>query len=390
METVRDRLWTKAAKLKIPLTAAFELLPVCNLSCKMCYVRKDMAYVNDHGGLIPGERWLDWARQAAELGLLFPLLTGGEPFLHPDFWQIYQGLSELGMQTSINSNATLITRDVARRLGACRPTRVNITLYGASEESYQSLCGNGSAYGRVMDAVQYLREFDVPIKFNTSVTSHNVRDVEALIDYADSLGVPLQIASYMFPPLRRNSGMVGSNDRLPPEEAALVRVKSDFLRAEPGWFLGQAQRYSRFVPLEQLQDRERLPQKMRCRAGNSSAWVDWQGNLSNCGMYNSISIPLAGGTFSDAWDKVTEQTSQLTYHSFCSICPNQWLCNTCIAMVNNECGNGDGRPDYMCRMNQAAAEYYQEYAAKIPADVHCQEPDAMDFTTGCGVDIDEL
>ena len=76
-KTISNRLWKRAGERKIPLTAAFELLPLCNLSCKMCYVRKTRADVEAAGGLIRAEQWLDWAKQARDMGLLYPLLTGG-------------------------------------------------------------------------------------------------------------------------------------------------------------------------------------------------------------------------------------------------------------------------------------------------------------------------
>ena len=81
MGKISDRLWNKAGTMRIPLTGAFELLPVCNLHCKMCYVRKSMAEVNALGGLKDTAWWLDCARQARDAGMLYPLLTGGEPFL---------------------------------------------------------------------------------------------------------------------------------------------------------------------------------------------------------------------------------------------------------------------------------------------------------------------
>ena len=43
----------EAKRKRVPLSIKLELLPVCNMNCKMCYVRTDMSYVNQHGGLIP-------------------------------------------------------------------------------------------------------------------------------------------------------------------------------------------------------------------------------------------------------------------------------------------------------------------------------------------------
>lgn len=368
MDKISDRLWKKAGTMHIPLTGAFELLPVCNLHCKMCYVRKSMAEVNAAGGLIPAEQWLDWASQARDAGMLYPLLTGGEPFLRQDFQEILAGFLEMGLQTSINSNGTLIDEPMAKWLGQHRPTRINITLYGASEDSYQNLCGDGSAFARVRRAVEWLKQYGVPVKFNTSITPENVDDLEGIIAYAHSVESPIQVATYMFPPIRRDPGMIGQNHRLSPKEAALARVKADFLQGDPKWFLGQAERYRHFVEptdemLAELVAGE--PQEMHCRAGRCSFWIDWQGNIGNCGMYPSVKSPLKGRNFAEAWKQVVEETNQVRYSPICTNCPNHNLCHACIAMVYNECGDLNGRPEYLCQMNAASAKYYAEYAAKI-------------------------
>lgn len=371
MGLISDRLYEKAGHARIPLTGAFELLPVCNLSCKMCYVRKSMAEVQAMGGLLDGKRWLELAEEACACGLLFPLLTGGEPFLHPDFRMIYEGMQRLGMQVSVNSNGTMIDRDTAAWLGSHLPVRINLTLYGASEDTYERLCGNGAAFGRVRDAVQWLKHYGVPVKFNTSITPQNVQDLKAMMDYAKSVGSPIQTATYMFPPIRRDSSMVGKNDRLSPEEAGLARVKADFYQSDPAWFLGLAERFRRFVPLDELKLPENPEQSMNmsCRAGICSFWINWKGNLSNCGMYGSAETPLVGRRFADAWHELVEMTAAVRYAPACTVCPNRPLCHPCIAMVCNECGDNNGRPEYLCRMNQAAAQYYGEYAKLLP-EVH--------------------
>lgn len=385
---ISDRLWVKAAKMHIPLTAAFELLPICNLNCRMCYVRKSKSEVDRMGGLLDGKQWLEYIRETADLGLLYPLFTGGEPFLHPDFREILTGIQKIGLQVSINSNATLITRETAEWLGKHAPARINITLYGASEQTYQNLCGDGDAFRRVRNAVQWLKENGVRVKFNASITPQNVHDLEKLIAYAKEVESPIQVATYMFPPIRRDAMMVGTNERLSPEEAALARVKANYLQNDPNWFLIQAERFRSFVPVteELLAKNNKAPMKMRCRAGNSSLWIDWQGNLVNCGMYGSVKIPLKGRSLSSAWDELVEKTSAIQYVPACAGCPNVRLCHPCIAMVSNECGDVNGRPEYLCRMNEASAKYYLEYAKKLPDVQSIAVGNSEDDFVDCGLE----
>ncbi|MGN1345823.1 MAG: radical SAM protein [Eubacteriales bacterium] len=365
MGEITARLWNKAGCMRIPLAGAFELLPICNLHCKMCYVRKSEREVREAGGLLDTAQWLSYAEQARDAGMLFPLLTGGEPFLRKDFREIFGEMRKMGLQISINSNGTLIDRDMAEWLGFHKPTRINITLYGASEESYERLCGSGDAFLRVRQGVEWLKQYGVPVKFNTSITPENVEDIEAMMEYAKSVGSPLQAATYMFPPVRRDQTMIGKNHRLTPDMAAYARVKADWLQGDTDWFLGQAARFARFVPLDRLppdDGAEVPPAQMHCRAGRSSFWIDWQGNLANCGMYSQCRVPLKGKTFSEAWDEIVRATDAIQYRPACLRCPNQILCHACIAMVYNECGATSGRPEYLCRMNEKSAEYYREFA----------------------------
>lgn len=370
MPSIKDRLIEKAARAQLPIMSAFELLPVCNLNCKMCYVRKSMEDVRKEGGLKSASWWLNLAKDAADCGLLYPLLTGGEPFLHPGFEEILEGMQKMGLQVSINSNGTMIDEERAKFLHKNCPTRINITLYGASEDTYQRLCGDGNAFGKVRKAVEFLKEYKIPVKFNASITPDNVQDIEQMISYAKEQKSPIQVATYMFPPIRRDSTMIGKNARLSPEDAALARVTADYLQTNPEWFIAQATRFQNFIPLEQnpWKQGKAADRGMRCRAGLCSLWVDWQGNFMNCGMYGSAKTSLEGKTFRQAWDEIVQQTANVRHAPDCLSCPNEPLCHPCIAMIQNECGAHTGRPEYMCQMNQAAAKYYKQFLLENYAD----------------------
>lgn len=366
--------------MRIPLAGSFELLPMCNLSCKMCYVRKSRQEVDKMGGLLPAEWWLKKAQEARDLGLLFPLLTGGEPFLRQDIQQIIEGMEKLGLQISINSNGTLIDEQMAYWLSNHRPTRINITLYGASADSYQRLCGDGSAFLRVQKAISLLRHYQIPVKFNMSVTPYNVHELKQVIELAHSFDSPIDVAAYMFPPVRRDAHLIGVNDRLSADEAGKAKVLADFYQRDPAWFKGQTQRYASFVEVtdemlakQAVQD----PHEMNCRAGRCSFWIDWQGYISNCGMYHSAKTSLKDKTLSEGWQYVVQETNQIRYSSVCTNCPNYHLCHACISMVYSECGDLNGRPTYLCEMNAAAARYYAEYAKKLPV----QLDDTVDIDT---------
>ena len=115
--------------------------------------------------------------------------------------------------------------------------------------------------------------------------------------------------------------------------------------------------------LASLKDTKQL--SMRCRAGRCSFWIDWQGNMCSCGMYSEKGYSLKDSSFKERWEKIKKDTVEQIYEPFCSACPNYSICNSCIAMVYNESGKRNGRPEYLCEMNEAAAEYYREFLRKI-------------------------
>ena len=100
-------LHTKASAQGVPLSGTFELSPCCNMNCRMCYVRKSREEVLMAGGERSVVQWISLAEEAYRSGMLFLLLTGGEPFLYPDFRKLYEELSSMGIVLSINTNGTL-------------------------------------------------------------------------------------------------------------------------------------------------------------------------------------------------------------------------------------------------------------------------------------------
>ena len=109
MPRASELLYAKASRNKIPLSGTFELSPICNFRCRMCYVRRTREQLEADGkGLIDWRDWLSLAKTCADSGMLYLLLTGGEPFLYPHFRELYEALHDAHILLSINTNGSLI------------------------------------------------------------------------------------------------------------------------------------------------------------------------------------------------------------------------------------------------------------------------------------------
>ncbi len=355
---ITEYLYQKAAKAGVALSGTFELTPLCNMRCKMCYVRLTKTEQEKIGCLRSASEWLNLAKQAKEQGMVYLLLTGGEPFSHPQFQQIMEGLHEMGFVISINTNGTLIDEKTVEWLKKCPPSRVNITIYGKNDETYKKLCNNEKGFTQMKNAVKMLKNAGITVKLNCSVTPDNADELPEMIDFAKKNNCVIQVATYMFPPTRRDEKYVGENFRLSPEDAAYYEILSDYLIYGKEKLLS----YDGKIPqYKEIDDCIGVGDGVRCRAGKCSFWISWTGQMLPCGMFDEKeSINVFEEDFASAWEKTKERVSKITLPSKCASCGIKDKCRACAAMVITENGCFDKEPTYRCEMMKAYPSQYEK------------------------------
>lgn len=331
-------LFAKADINKIPLGGSFELTSRCTLDCKMCYIHRRcfdktaIAEEKDTGF------WVDLASKAKDAGMLILLLTGGEPMLRSDFDEIYTQCKKQGLLVSVNTNATLIDNNKIRLFSEYPPQRVNVTLYGASRETYANLCGNADAYDKTIDAIKELKKAGINTKINYSITPQNVSDAPAVQALAKELDLPVQSVSYLFSPVRT----CGETVRLSAEDAA--KAHFDWRRNQFG-----DDEYRKILELKQAKTTGDImcSDKISCRAGLSTFWVTWKGEMTLCGMMPSPNIPVTD--FGQAWKTICEEREKIFLPKECSTCSLRKNCDICAAVSLAENGKSNIVPEYACK-----------------------------------------
>lgn len=355
MNTISDYLYAKASKNKIPLQGTFELSPVCNFACKMCYVRKTPGQIAAEGKRLRSwEEWLELAKQCHAEGMLYVLLTGGEPFLYPDFRKLYEALHRMGIVIYINSNGTMIDRETVEWLKTMAPARINITLYGTSPETYARICGQADGYERAVRAIDMLKEAGIPVVINASMIPENREDLEGIMAFGKERGLNTRVATYMFPPARR--GREESDSRFTPEESAdnFLR-KNHFLIGEEGWKDFLTRQLEKIKACEASEADEETwgndEEFMKCRAGRSSFWISWDGSMTSCGLttFPVVKYPFKD-SFKECWSELTEAVRTIPVLKGCSGCSMKELCRPCVAMIQAETGDTNTKAPYMCEM----------------------------------------
>ena len=363
-----EYLHMKASRTKTPISGTFELSPLCNMDCKMCYIKMSKEKQESIARLRTKEEWIELAQNAKEKGMLFLLLTGGEPFLVKDFKELYIELHKMGFCISINSNGTMIDEDVIEWLKHYPPMRINMTLYGASNETYERLCNNPKGFTQVTKAISLLKENNIQVKLNCSVTPYNKDDLKQMMDFAQEHDLVIQATSYMFPPLRKDETKIGQNDRFNAEDAAIYGA---YISAYSNGF----DRFKDYIESGQLALYDADDDcgvvegdHMRCRAGITSFWMTWEGKMLPCGMIPNGGLDPWEVGFDEAWENAKNIVSEITLPVKCAGCGKKDECRACAAMVYTETGTYDKVPQYRCEMTKN----YPEACKKVLKELEQQ------------------
>lgn len=354
-------LHSKGGKLGFPISGNFELTARCNFDCPMCYVHMKQEDIEAQGKELTAGQWIEIAKDAKERGMVFALLTGGEPFVRKDFFEIYDAMKEMGLLVSINTNGSMLSGAIRDRLLENPPCRMNVSLYGGCNQTYESMCGK-PVFDQVVENVRILKSAGVDISLNLSITPYNCQDLLKIYEIAKELEVNVRAASYMYPPIRVNGEKFGCGNRLSAEDAAKYSVQWDKLRFTEEEFSQRASAMENLCAVEQKECSVDMEHGVGCRAGKSSFWVTWDGRMIPCGMMpEPIVYPLEVG-FDKAWEELRRRTKEIRLPGKCKICSHKEICPVCAAVCVTETGTFDGVPEYVCRQTKETVKLTVEMA----------------------------
>ena len=175
----------KARENDTPISGYFELTPLCNLDCRMCYVHLSDPSVK--GRMLSGDQWIGLMEQAIAQGMMFACLTGGECLTHPDFKQIYMYLIDQGVSVRIKTNGILLNRDMLALFTAYPPYVVDVSLYGCDGESYRAVTGY-DVFETVTANVRAAIAAGLHLRLMVTPSAYMLPWVDRVMEYAKSFG----------------------------------------------------------------------------------------------------------------------------------------------------------------------------------------------------------
>lgn len=359
-----QQLNLRALERGLPLNGTLELTPRCNLRCAMCYIHRPDCLPE---GLTPRplEDWLALARELKDNGTLILVVTGGESFLYPRAEELIEALIAMGFIISLNTNGTLLEGRRLDWLARVRPAKINISLYGASNETYARLCGCGDGFDRVSAAIDGLLQRGLNVYLNGTLTPENVGDIPAMAAFAKARGLVLHSTAFLFPAGRY--GLHSCPSRLSPEEAARATLLLEEAQhgREAAWKHSVTQLALLRAPKGSLRGGfhgEGECGRSNCLGGRNSFAASWDGWLMPCVTNAGIRVPLAGRLFQQAWAELRQRVDALPLPKGCEACPYEAVCNVCPAGLYNETGAFDRLAEYPCAYVAASVQARAAYA----------------------------
>lgn len=342
-------LHKRAAACRQPINGTFELTERCNLACRMCYVCQAPGDGAQHAKELTAAAWLELARQAVDNGMIFLLLTGGEMFLRPDFFELYTPLTRLGLMLTLFTNGTLITDVIAGRLAEAPPSRTEITLCGATAATYEAVTGVPGSYARCCGGIEALVKHRVPLGLKSTLTRRNVGELEAMRQMAHHWGLPFS-AGWLLSKRRDGARSEVEDCRMSAAECVALEATD---RASATEWTEAALRESSLGN----------DHNFYCQAGRAAFVVNPRGEMNAC-----IDLPLPAARpleigFRAAWEQVQGYVDSAPPPApLCLACEARTFCPRCPAWSELETGTLTEPVPYLCEIARARRERYVQLA----------------------------
>jgi radical SAM protein with 4Fe4S-binding SPASM domain len=343
----RKRLDEKLQGRRFPLGCSIEVTARCNLHCVQCYINLPVGNKKAQKQELTYKELCSILDQITDEGCLWLLLTGGEPFVRQDFLDIYTYAKKKGMIITLYTNGTTITPRIADYLAEWRPSSIEITLYGSTQETYEKVTGVHGSYKKCIRGIDLLLERKLPLELKSMIMTLNKHEVWKMKAYAESLGL-----DFRFDPVvnMRVDGDRGPEEyRLTPEDIVELDLNDEERLKEWHNFC------SKFLGMSQS------PEYIyQCGAGLGTFHIDPYGKMSACMMTRMSSFDLRFGSFKEGWHsfipKIIEQ--KWSQDVSCKTCDLIALCDQCPGWAHVENNDQEKQVEYLCQIAHLRAEAF--------------------------------
>ena len=348
--SISDEIYKVWMKDHQPYIATFELTPCCNFRCIHCY----LGIHREEAQVLSFDQVTHILDELKEAGVLQVALTGGECMMRKDFGDIYLYAKKAGFLVTVFSNISLLTDEIVELFTQYPPFSVEISLYGASEDTYETVTGR-RAFQQVLENLHKLADNNINFSLKTPLILQNSADEEKLEEIAKSFGKELRIGFAMSPTI---------DCELYPTEFALgleTRFRHELHNAiNQDIGINEADVENPWG--ERLDAGEFAPQFI-CNPGVNDVFVDYKGNVLPCVAYRSKGVSLLEKDFDTIWKSFRYFKSLPALpENKCVRCESRYFCSICVGEQEEQFHDMCRIPHDVCIYAQARKMLYKDKA----------------------------
>jgi radical SAM protein with 4Fe4S-binding SPASM domain len=336
---IGDNFARTVAELRVPISGSIELLHPCNLKCVHCYCP------DGEPNTLTYEEICRIIDEAADAGMLWLLMTGGEPLFHPRFLDIYTHVKKRGIFVNLFTNGTMITEKIADHFARYPPFSIEISLYGATEETYEGVTRVRGSYRRCLRGIERVVARGLPLKLKTPVMTLNKHELDDIAAIARRYGV-----DFRYDPIitaKMNGERSPLQYRLSPQEVLEIDLThEDTARA----WEERCSKPEALLPPDDI---------FTCGAGRTSFHIDPYGELHGCLMTRKIGYSLREMSFREAFARILPALGGERHSgSRCNGCETHDTCGRCPGFSEWENGDHHSHADYLCTIGELRREIF--------------------------------
>jgi MoaA/NifB/PqqE/SkfB family radical SAM enzyme len=315
-----------------PVSASLDLTSRCNLKCLHCFLRYE--------GVNPRDKTTREVIQVLDtlrdFGVLFLVLTGGDPFVRPDFKPLYLAAKRNGFFLTLFSNGTLLDEDLMDFLANQPPRRIELTAYGHTEATYEAVTGIPGSFRKFRNTVEGLLRRGLLLRLKSMALRTNVHELEAIREWALALGCDFRYDAIVHPCLDGDAAPL--HERLDPATIAQFRRRDRERKSDS----------SRNTTPPRTPARKHL---FECGAGILTAHVDAQHQAHPCMSWRLDPFDMTYNPTLTAWQAhITALRNRPPPGGLCDSCEERERCQSCAAYSVLETGEPGGVPAFFCKL----------------------------------------
>jgi AdoMet-dependent heme synthase len=310
----------KATSRGVPLSAHLDITWRCNERCEHCYL--------DHDG--KGEMTTDEIkeviRQLADAGTFFLSISGGEPLLRRDCFEILEYARALRFNVKLKTNAVMIGPKEAVRLRKLGIEQVQISVYSHRPEVHDAITKLPNSLRRTTEAIKHLKANDIKVSITNVLMKYNNGDARAVKKMAEELGVNFVIDPTITPML--------NGDRSIMSLGITTKELEEIMHMEE--FVGNVGEFC--APVSTVD--EDVLEGYSCSAGHTLAYISPFGDVYPCVQFPMPCGSVRKQSFREIWYDSPAFAELRSVHvrdlHTCSSCTHTAYCSRCPGLAYME------------------------------------------------------